>query len=235
MGQAKKRSDEIKALKAHGRRDDQALGKFKPAAVHESAHVIAAMHFDVPIGDGGVSLKEREDGRVSGFNDARPNQKHGNLSMGELADNRQAFLEHQTINFAGAFAEFFWGGRLIERGFDVWLSDFAHAMKIEGKRLGQGEVFYSGEQLKELRQIASRCFALLDDHATEIGPVPVGDKDIGPLIGEAVLGTRKFIQTYWKDILDFSDVLLASPGLAMTKARVDEWATVNFRRQNEFW
>jgi hypothetical protein len=226
MGQAKKRSDEIKALKA--------LGKLKAPAVHESAHVIAAMHFDVPIGDGdgGVWLKEH-DGRVSGSSDARPTI----LSMGELADNRQFFLEHQAMNFAGPFAEFFflWGDRVIERGFDMWLSDFARVMGMEGTKVGQGKVFYSGEQLKELRQIASRCFALLVDKATEVGPVAVGDKNVGPLIGEAVLGTRKLVRAYWQDILNFSDVLLASPGLAMTKARVDEWATVNFRRQNEFW
>lgn len=232
MGQAKRRSDEIKALKA--------LGKFKAPAVHESAHVIAAMHFGVPIGDGGVWLKEHEDGRVSGcVNDALPTS----LSMSELADNRQAFLEHEAVNFAGPFAEFFfvlddrdpvW---VVERESRMWLDDFATAMGMEGRRDGQGHTFFSDEQFDNVEQFAFRCFALLVGEATvtEIGPVVCGDRNIAPLIGEAVLGTRKLVRTYWQDILNFSDVLLASPGFAMTKARVDEWATVNFRRQNEFW
>lgn len=227
MGQAKKRLDEIKALKA--------LGKLKPAAVHESAHVIATMHFGVPIGDGGVWLKEYDD-HVSGFNDAKPTQKHGNLSMGELVKNRQFFLEYQAMHYAGPLAEFFFvkGNRdpvrvferSIEYGF--WRSDFAAAMGANGDER-EDKMFFNDEQFNNAGQFALRCFALLVGDATELGPILCGDENIEPLVREAVLGTGKLVRAYWQRVLNLSDVLLASPSFAMTKTRLDEWATANFR------
>ena len=227
MGQAKRRANEIRTLKASS--------NLKAAVVHECGHVIATLHFDVPIGDGGVWLREH-DGNVIGFNDARSTEKHGSLYMGELIENRRFFFEYEVMNYAGPFAEFFFvtGNRdpvsVFERQSRHWLNDFAVAMGARGIK-NSGMVTFSREQFGNAEQLARRCFVLLVGDVSEIPPVWCGDKDIAALVKDCVLATGKLLRAHWQQILDLSDVLLTSPSLAMTKIQLDKWARANFIRQ----
>ena len=59
MGQAKRRAGKINVLKA----GLSPIDSQKAAAIHEAAHVIAAVHFGVSLGEEGVSLEELKEYR----------------------------------------------------------------------------------------------------------------------------------------------------------------------------
>jgi hypothetical protein len=219
--------------------------RLEAAAVHECAHAMAALHYDVPIGDEGLWVKWRDD-KPFGFCDTQSTAKSGPVKVSQLLnDNPENFLEYLVHFCVGPITEFYHlldAGRdfrhIIDKNKAHWLADFAAMGGVKGDANAlRSAATYNPDEYEMADNLFRRGFALLFGvlgwvPEPDLPPILLGDIDIAPFHRGAILEASTMANLYCDEIRGLAELLLASPTHALTKAEIYNWAADHFQRKN---
>jgi hypothetical protein len=188
------------------------------AAIHEAAHVVTAFHWDVPIGENGVSLTlSRHD--VAGFSDTRWTQ---------LTLTEQLAYACKLSGLAGPFTEYMY--RDLAHGnvdFEPLISsarlDFA---SIIGTKLTPET---RGAELEMVTNYARLYFLIwLQSEPEEFARRASAETvtEARNLVGDA----DAMLRAYWDQIAAFADALLSADKYRLSARDVNAWREGHFRR-----
>jgi hypothetical protein len=189
------------------------------AAVHEAAHTIAAFHWDVPIGNRGVSITPAAGGNDAvGFSD---------VSWPSLAESASSEAEHNAVAYASwvatviaPFAEY--QCRADEDDLD--LQDL-----LSSCRLDFATVLGSGATTTTAMNCGRACFLMWWGEEKKI-PAGVVDAETGEMLRDLVRDSDAMLRAYWMQIVTFANALLGADGLKMTPGDMTQWRDKHFQR-----
>jgi dUTPase len=232
LGAAKRREVKIEQLKqATAERINAAeQARLYASAVHESAHILFGLHFDIPLGGEGVKLTRYVFGHESGFElaefpgftDTRFSEWVNVTRIENLSDYQRSVQVASYLS--GPFAEYMWHQFVAEQNNERVPKEQVAEIVRAGLNDFQGVLGRDGIGLERFGQL---CFIIFLDAESLLEGV---SDDVMASTRQWVALSRTFLNTYFTDIVRFADVLCKAPGLKLSRQQVHEWAEESFTR-----
>jgi hypothetical protein len=198
-------------------RNEKAKTFLQAAAVHEAAHVIAAFHWDVPIGDRGVSITPAS---------------AGNDAVG-YSDVLWATHQEQSVEENNAVAYASWVASVIapfaEFQFRADDEDLDFQNLLSSCRGDFWAVLGTPATLGEVMSCAKACFLLWWGKEKQI-PAGVLASETEHMMRDLVRDTDAMLRAYTEQIYAFANALLGADGFKMTPHDLAQWRDENFKR-----
>lgn len=221
--------------------------RLEAAAIHECAHAMAALHYEIPIGEDGLWVKWGND-KPSGFCDVRATAKYRAVKLSVVLDeNPENFVAYLVGCCVGPIAEFYHlldAGRdaqhILDKNKNNWVADFAAMSGIGGGwDDSRGCIAYTSDEWGNADMLFRRGFMLLFGvmgwtNMPDLPPLLLGETgiDIAPFHRNAIVEAATLVNVYDAEIRALATLLLGSPNQALTKEQIYEWAGKNFTRKN---
>jgi len=225
MENSKQHEEELKQATAERVKAEE-TDRLYGSAVHEAAHVIFGLHFDIPIGEKGVCLRRFVFGtnfghdlaEYSGFSDSLFSQWAGTSKIKEMN-------EYQRIVFGasgacGPFAEYQWHASAAGIRGDA---------KVSQERIE--EIIRGGAFDFIAPNVGNLCFLLYFGCSADDPAFETTDASVLAYYQSVVALAREFLETYFTKIVEFADILSRADGLRLSCSQVEAWATEHFAKQ----
>lgn len=218
MGQAKRRRAEIEALKAAEalRAREECATNRLACAIHESAHLIAAFHFDVPVGERGVHIRSAEGtSDFIGFTNTLQSQLYGNVN--ELSDERRT--EYMAQALIGPIAEYRLLNNRTDQILTFWANDIASAVGIPveiNHQRGFGRC--SKDDVQHCTTLTTYCLTVIDNHNVPLPNVWPDKSNLLDVFQNAALLAERIRKQYEATIQSFASALINAPGMTFSGA-----------------
>lgn len=207
---------------------------FQCSAIHEAAHVVSAMHWGVPIGRRGVSLRAGRHGGAAGFShlhwNAMPKTKpmtHAyriNMLIAPFAEFQ--FLVNMGLASTGdgqSPAALRGLLRIVEQS----RGDFGAIIGLERTKLLDSR----RRENKAAMLYGTVCFAFRAQREPDTWVQSVSSETV-IMTRVLVRDTDAMLGAYWEQIAAFAEVLLDAKEHRLSQRELNAWRDENFQRCN---
>ena len=192
-------------------------------AFHEAAHVVAAFHWDVPIGEDGVFvLPDSGHGYAGALWDRSPLSGSHEENVGTLLGPFAEYEYFKRYGIAVDDEKFFLG---CKKDFPFILktpelSSFVDALA----EVPTGNPLQWGFSRFAEKEFGFRCLSLWREQRS----ANPGEEALAKLVSD----TDRMLRAYWQQIAALAERLLCAEGYRLSAFEVNAWRSNRFRRCN---
>lgn len=198
---------------------------FQCSAIHEAAHVVSALHWNVPVGRRGVSLCAGRHGGATGF---------AHMRWNAMAKTKPMTHAYRICTLIAPFAEFQFIASSGETGnFESRMRDFTDQSRADfGQVLGLERA-----KLLDCRTRATKtallygrvCLMLRAQREPDAWARAVSPETV-QMTRELVSDADTMLRAYGEQVAEFADVLLSAHEHRLSPRDVNTWRDAHFQR-----